>query len=284
MTKTTADDLYRKVTDRVVAEIEAGAAEWQMPWHRLATSAPRSVDGRPYRGFNSLLLALEGEDHGYASGVWGTYRAWQKHGAQVRKGERGEHVLLWKPIEKRATDEATGEERTERHLLARTYVVFAAEQVDGYELPEPVKRDTPERLEAAENFFADFPATEGGDRAYYDRVRDEIHLPTFGQFKDAASYYATRAHETTHWTGHETRLDRTFGQRFGDEAYAAEELVAELGSAMWCAEAGISPTPRPDHAQCLAHWLTILRADAKALLTVTSKAQAALDFLKGEKS
>jgi antirestriction protein ArdC len=120
--------------------------------------------------------------------------------------------------------------------------------------------------------------------AYYSPTEDYIQLPPFESFKSADGYYATRAHESTHWTGAPHRLNRDLKSRFDEAAYAAEELVAELGAAFLCADFGISNEPRPDHAAYLAHWLEILRADKRALFTAASKAQAAADWLHARTS
>jgi antirestriction protein ArdC len=185
-----------------------------------------------------------------------------------------------------ATTTAAGRAGRAR-LLARAYAVFAAEQVDGADdvivrrVERFARRDTPERIAAAEAYFAAIGArvVEGGNHAYYIPTADTIHLPTLAQFDHAAHYYGTRAHETVHWTGHAVRLNRDLTGRFGTYAYAGEELVAELGAAMWCAQAELSAVTRPDHAAYLAHWLQILRGDARALLTVAGRAQAAVDYL-----
>jgi antirestriction protein ArdC len=288
-----AQDLFQRITDQLIADIDAGAGTWRMPWYTLAdTGTPESVDGRRYRGTNALWLALVGADREWTSGMWATYLAWQRHGAQVRRGEKATPVLLWKPItskDRRRSDDMTDETdpATGRRLVARAYNVFAAEQVDGGDellarrSERLAGRDTPERIAAADAYFAGFDVTvvEGGNEACYLPGSDTIRIPTIDRFQTAAAYYATRAHETVHATGHASRLARTFGQRFGDRAYAAEELVAELGAAMWCAHAGISATTRQDHAAYLAHWLDILRDDPRSLITIASKAQAAVDYI-----
>ena len=142
-------------------------------------------------------------------------------------------------------------------------------------------RDTPERLDAAEAYFAAVGAhvEHGGNRAFYRPATDEIHVPDLDRFDQAPNYYATLAHEHAHWTGHPSRLARDLTGRFGDDSYAAEELVAELAAAMWCAQHGISAVTRPDHAAYLAGWLRILRTDTRALVTASSKAQSAVDHL-----
>lgn len=286
-----ADDLFTQITDQLIAIIEAGAAgTWRMPWHALADAGtPVSVDGRPYRGMNALWLPMVAASHGWAPDsaagqVWGTYRAWQRHGAQVRRGERGTHVVLWKQTRPADVDESDADQRRPR-LLARAYAVFAAEQVDGSdeivtERPT-VERGTPDRIDAAERFFAAVGACviEGGNRAFYHPGDDKIHVPALVQFDQAEHYYATLSHEHAHWTGHPDRLARNLVGRFGDDSYAAEELVAELAAALWCAQHGIGAVTRQDHAAYLAGWLRILRTDARALVTASSKAQAAVDHL-----
>ncbi len=284
-----ANDLFAEITDQLVADIEAGAGTWRMPWHTLADAGtPLSIDHRPYRGLNALWLPMVAASQGWTCGVWATYRGWQRHDAQVRRGEKGTQVVLWKPTTSKTdaddSDEGGGQRR---RLLARAYTVFAAEQVDGAEeiiarrAQQLADRDTPERVEAAEAFFAHVGAhvVEGGDRACYQPATDTIHLPSLSQFDEAAHYYGTSAHEHVHWTGHADRVARDLTGRFGSDAYAAEELVAELGAAMWCAQFGISAMTRPDHAAYLAGWLRVLRTDARALVTVSSRAQAAVDHL-----
>jgi antirestriction protein ArdC len=281
-----AEDLFAEITNQLIADIETGAAgDWRMPWHTLADAGtPVSVDGRRYRGMNSVWLPMVAAARGWTSGVWATYRGWQRHDAQVRRGERATQVVLWKQT--RPDTDDTGDEQTSRpRLFARAYAVFAAEQVDGADeivaRHHHTDRDTPDRVGAAEAFFSTVGGhvIEGGNRAYYQPATDEIHVPTLSQFDQAAHFYATLAHEHAHWTGHPTRLNRDLTGRFGDDSYAAEELVAELAAAMWCAQHGISAVTRPDHAAYLAGWLRILRADTRALVTASSKAQAAVDHL-----
>jgi antirestriction protein ArdC len=165
------------------------------------------------------------------------------------------------------------------------YTVFNIEQIEGlpahyYAKIEP--RGEPLKLiEAAEAFFAATGATfrHGGDSAYYAPGPDYIQLPPPEAFKDAESVAAVKGHETIHWSGHPSRLARVLGKRFGDDAYAAEELIAELGAAFLCAGLGITPEPRADHASYLAHWLNILKADKRAIFTAAAQAQRAVDFL-----
>ncbi|GMU79538.1 MAG: hypothetical protein AMXMBFR46_23280 [Acidimicrobiia bacterium] len=289
-----ANDLFATITDQLIADIETAAAgTWRMPWHTLADAgSPASIDGRPYRGMNALWLAMVGAAHDWRAGTFGTYRAWQRHGAQVRRGEKATHIVLWKPTTPTTpdttddtADPTPGPAR--RRLLARAYAVFAAEQVDGadallaHRAERFAGRDTPERIATADAYFAAVGATvvHGGNRACYQPSSDTICVPNFDRFDHAARHAGTLAHEHVHWTGHPSRLARDLTGRFGSDAYAAEELVAELGAAMWCAQMGLSAVTRPDHAAYLAGWLRVLRTDARALVTVAGRAQAALDHL-----
>jgi antirestriction protein ArdC len=285
-----ANDLFDKVTADLVAAIEDGASGWRMPWHRLAAGRlPVSVDGRPYRGWNALVLAMVAADQGWSSGRFATYRGWQRHGGQVRRGEHGTHVVLWKPIERADNGDTNGGNGdadgidTRRRLLARVFTVFAAEQADGAEryLQPAEQRDEPDRIADAEAYFAAVGArvVVGGDRACYVPALDEIRLPALTQFDHASAFYSTAAHEHVHRTGHESRLARDLSGRFGDHAYAAEELIAELGAAFWCAQFGLEQATREDHATYLADWVAILKTDARAVVTACSQAQRAVDHL-----
>lgn len=284
-----ANELFEQVTADLVTAIEDGASGWRMPWHQLAAGGlPRSVDGRPYRGWNALVLAMVAAQNEWTSSRWATYRGWQRHGCQVRRGERGTHVVLWKPIERsdssgNSADETNDAQGTRSALLARVFTVFAAEQTNGAErfVSPAEQRPEPDRLADAEAFFADVGArvVSGGDRACYVPALDEIRLPNLNQFDRASDYYSTAAHEHVHWTGHESRLARDLTGRFGDHAYGAEELVAELGAAYWCAQFGLDQATRQDHATYLGDWLAILRADSRALVAACSQAQRAVDHL-----
>lgn len=281
-----AHDVYQNVTDRIVKAIESGdLAKWRMPWHNSTKAngpmqIPMNINGRPYRGINVWLLISESMASGFGSAMWGTYKAWSAAGAQVRKGSTGTKIVFWQRTERTVKDEA-GEDEIKKGLIAREYTVFNLDQVDGFEAkPIPVLPEET-RDANAEAFFAnlDIKTQHGGNRAYYVPSADYIQLPHFDQFKSAGSYYATRGHETIHATGHASRLNREFGKRFGDAAYAMEELVAELGAAYLCARLQLDNEPREDHAQYLNGWLTKLKADKTAIFTAASKAQAAVDFL-----
>ena len=168
------------------------------------------------------------------------------------------------------------------------YTVFNVEQIEGlpahfYALPAP-QLDPVQRNEAADLFFANTGADirHGGNQAYYAAEPDYVQMPPFVSFADAESYCSTLAHEMTHWTKHPSRLDRDFGRKkFGDEGYAREELVAEIGAAFLCCDLGITPEPRDDHAAYLDHWLKVLKDDKRAIFQAAAHAQRAVDFLHG---
>jgi antirestriction protein ArdC len=281
-------DIHQHITDQIIAAIERGAGEFRLPWHRSASSIMRPVNvasKKPYRGVNVLTLWATADAKGYTSGTWGTYRQWVETSAQVRKGEKAAYIVFYKEITIAAEDEG---DETDTRLFARATPVFAAEQVDGYEPPAqdaPTTVITP--IEQAEGFVAATGATivHSGDRAFYRPATDSIHLPPREEFigtptsSAAECYYATLLHELTHWTSRETRCNRHLGKRFGDAAYAMEELVAELGAAFLCADLRITDMPRADHAQYLTTWLSVLKTDKKAIFTAASKASEATAFL-----
>jgi antirestriction protein ArdC len=278
-------DVYRKVTDAIINAIEQGVGNWRMPWHtsgRYAFSPLNVTSRKAYRGVNTVCLWAAAQAKGYESGEWGTYKQFQERGAQVRKGEKSTTVVFWK-FANATTETEDGEETKtgSRLLFTRGYSVFNAAQVDGYTPKAEPNTPMPERIERAEQFFRSIGAElrHGGNRAFYAPDADYIQMPPFGAFIKNVAYYSTLAHEHTHWTAQASRCDRQLGKRFGDNAYAAEELIAELGAAFTCAHLGISTEPREDHAQYINSWLKVLKADKRAIFTAASKAQQATDWL-----
>jgi antirestriction protein ArdC len=289
-------DVYARVTDRIIEDLARGVRPWVKPWSAGQAGAritlPLRSSGTPYRGVNVLLLWGEALSRGFAAPMWMTYRQAQELGAQVRKGETGSMVVFANRVTK--TETGTGGEDVEREIpVMKAYTVFNVEQIDG--LPERLQpRPTlpPAGLPsaptvlahaAAEAFFAATGAVfrHGGQQAFYAPAQDVIQLPPLPAFRDAEAYASVKAHELVHWTGHPQRNARTFGKRFGDQAYAFEELVAEMGAAFLCAHLGVTPEIREDHAAYLSHWLTVLQQDKRAIFTAASHAQRAVDFLQG---
>ncbi len=285
-------DVYTRITETVLSHLEQGVRPWHKPWHADHAAGritrPLRANGVPYRGINVLSLWMEAEANGYAAPIWITYKQAQELKAHVRKGERGSLVVYASKTTRTEIDTVTGNE-TERDIpFLKGYTVFNVEQVEGlpsqYYASIPRALDPVQRIASADTFFATTRATinHGGDRAYYNASQDFIQMPPFEAFKDAESYYATLAHEATHWTKHESRLNRDFGRkRWGDEGYAMEELVAELGAAFLSSDLALAQTVRTDHADYIASWIKVLNGDKHAIFTASAHAQRAADFLIG---
>ncbi len=282
-------DLHAEITNQLIAAIEANPGQPCLPWRR--SSGPlhmpiNTLTGNAYHGINILNLWVTAELRGYASPIWGTYKQWTERGAHVRKGERSALVIFYKEFD--ATPDPDDEGDTGKRRMARASYVFNAAQVDGFTLPQAAEMLGPvQRIASADQYVKATGAVvrHGGERAYYAPALDVIQMPDEGLFTGTASmtrdegYYATLAHELVHWTGNQSRLARDMGKRFGDRAYAAEELVAEIGAAFLCAELGITQTTRPDHAQYLANWLQLLKSDDHAIFTAAARASEAATFL-----
>jgi antirestriction protein ArdC len=277
-------DVYARVTAQIVAAIEAGAGEYRMPWHGSDPSIARPINvasGKAYRGVNRLALWIAAQSACYPSGIWGTYRHWQALGAQVRKGERATTVVFWKEVGSARSGDDGEDEPERRRFLARGYCVFNQAQVDNYEADAPALLPEAERIAQADAFYAHLgiSTVHGGREACFLPARDRIHMPAFEAFENSAAYYSVLYHEATHATAAAHRVGRDLSGRFGSEAYAVEEIVADAGACMVLADLGIAAQPRPDHAAYIASWLTVLKNDTSAILTAASKAQAAVDWM-----
>jgi antirestriction protein ArdC len=284
-------DLYTRVTQAIVDDLERGVRPWTKPWstEHLAgrISRPLRHGGEPYSGVNVLLLWGETVRCGYAAPHWMTFRQALALGGAVRKGEHGATVVYADRIRRTDVDDKGAD--IERSIpFLKAYTVFNVEQIDGLperyrEAPTP-KAEPLVRCAAAEGFFGATGADirQGGTQAYYALEADYVQLPPLDCFHDAEGYYATLAHECTHWTRHPTRLDRDLGRkRWGDEGYAREELVAELGAAFLCADLGLELEPREDHAAYISSWLDALNRDHRLIFTAAAHAQRAADYLHG---
>ncbi len=283
-----ARDMYQEVTDRIVAALENGVAPWVRPWATAETgnaADTNAVSGKPYRGVNVLVLWCARAAFGYRDSRWLTFKQALDLGGNVRKGEKGTQIVFWK-INGYETENDAGETETRSAVLARAYTVFNVEQCDGLQLdasePTAPAIEPSERVKAAIAYAAATGADirHGGNSACYMPGVDAIRVPELGAFKSDSHYAATLLHELTHWTGAKERCDRTFGKRFGDDAYAVEELVAELGAAFACAELGIAG--QLQHENYLGHWLRVLKADKRALFTAASQARKAVEFMNAK--
>ena len=285
-------DVYQKITDKIVAGLERGVGKFQFPWHQTGArgfSPVNVLSKKPYRGVNVLVLWVEAEQRNFSSGIWGTYRQWQQLNAQVKKGEKGTSIMFWSFIESGIDDEAEdgeGTKKSRRRAVAKEYWVFNADQVEGYTpAPGPMLSEA-ERVENAEAFFRSVGADlrAGGDVAGYHIEGDYIVMPSFAQFRSASAYYSVLGHEHVHWTGAKSRIDRALKGRFASQAYAGEELIAELGAAFLGADLGLETEPKPEHAAYISTWLEVLRKDKRAIFTAAGQAQKAIDWLQTKAS
>ena len=289
MQSTERQDVYTRITGKIIESLEQGVRPWVKPWSSENATGriirPLRYNGQAYSGINVLMLWGAAVEYGFTCPVWMTFKQATEYGAHVRKGEKGSLVVY---ANKLTRTEADGEGNdVEREIpFMKGYTVFNAEQIEGlpevfYRRPEPA-RTGPARDIHAEAFFAATGADirVRGARAYYSNDGDYIAMPPIESFRDAQSYYATLTHECTHWTKHQSRLDRDLGRKaWGDEGYAREELVAELGSAFLCADLELTPEVRDDHASYIASWLNVLKNDKRAIFQAASHAQRAVDFL-----
>jgi antirestriction protein ArdC len=290
MQRTDKQDIYTRITNQIVSHLEKGVRPWVRPWDAQYAAGritrPLRHNGKPYSGINVLSLWASAIAQNFAAPVWMTFKQASELDAHIRKGEKGSLVVYADSIKRKETDEKTGDEIDREIPFLKGYTVFNVEQIEGlpevyYAKAEPIL-DPVTRIEHAEKLFAALGATirHGGNRAFYSIAADVIQMPPFESFQDANSYYATLAHECTHWTGSKTRLDRDFGgRRFGSEGYAVEELVAELGAAFLCADLELALEPREDHASYIATWLKVLATDNRAVFTAAAHAQSATEFI-----
>lgn len=276
------NDLYNQVTDRIITALESGVPPWLPPWQRSGGDGiPRNLaSGKPYRGINVLLLHMQAMAHGYHDHRWLTYRQAAELGAYVRQGETGTPIVFfkWQEI---ASDEREPDKPPKVRPMLKSFTVFNIEQVDN--LP-PTYQSAPATpvwtpVERAEDLLLGSGAVirQGGNRAYYVLDQDVIQLPPAAYFPHAAAFYGTALHELTHWTGHPDRCGRPLGKQHGLDAYAFEELVAEMGAAFLCAHCGLPG--QLEHASYIDHWLQALRRDKRLIFVAAGKAQAAADFL-----
>ncbi|WP_424973306.1 ArdC family protein [Dinoroseobacter sp. S76] len=285
------DDIYDRITTRIIESLEAGTRPWMKPWNAEHAAGritrPLRYNGQPYSGINIFMLWMEAEAAGYTAPIWMTFRQARELGGHVRKGEKGSLVVYANKITKTETDEETGEDATRAIPFMKGYTVFNVDQIDAlpahyYAKAQDPVLDPVERIAPVEAFLAATGASisHGGNKAFYMPSQDRIQMPPFAFFRDPESYYATLLHETVHWTKHPQRMDRGFGRkRWGDEGYAMEELVAEIGSAFLSADLGITLELREDHASYIASWLKVLKNDKRAIFTASAHAQRAATYL-----
>ena len=281
-------NIYKEVTQMVIDALKKGVGPWIRPWKTATTGGHRNAFyGRTYRGINVLLLNIAAWKRGFTSNLWLTYKEAKKLGGYVRPGEKGTTVIFWKFVEvqekdhegKPVYDAETGEPVVKKVPFARAYTVFNVEQCENLCLPERTeeKVSPADFLVSAERLLS-LPRIRWGGQAAYYPAQDIIVLPPRRAFRSRDDFYATAFHEITHWTGHPSRLNRDLSGRFGDRAYAMEELVAEMGSAFLGAHVGLK-IQELQHPEYIGSWIRVLKKDTRAIFTAARKAQEACDWL-----
>jgi antirestriction protein ArdC len=283
--------LYDEITDKIIAELEAGRVPWVQPWGTAAAKAPlampkNAVTSRHYGGINILILLGSVIEHEFAGQSWLTFRQALALGGHVRKGERGTTVVYadrFVPAEEKRRARETGEEAQAIPFLKR-FTVFNTDQCD--ELPADIATTAPPPLPGMiePTVEALIKATGidfriGGNRAFYAPTEDYVQVPPPAAYFEPINWHRTALHELCHASGHSSRLNRDLGGAYATRKYAFEELIAELGAAFSCASLGIVPTVR--HADYIGSWLEVLREDNRAVVRAASQASKAADYLLG---
>ena len=298
--KTTAEEYHRRFADRIIEQIKRGTAPWQKPWKPGERVLPFNLDtSQPYSGGNSLHLAVVAQDRGYSDTRWGTYRQIQLHGGHVQKGERGTRILSYQDHRRIAVKDPQGRPVTDdkgrrvyryERLPApwiKRYTVFNAEQANG--LPsrpsptvEPIWKAHQEADKVLKESGVGIRHVEG-DQAYYRIRTDEIILPKREQFPSANHYYQTALHEVGHGTGHPERMNREtliegVKAGFGSEAYAREELRAEIAAMMTGDKLGIGHDPSRGAAY-VESWIEVLQKEPREIRRAAADGQKISDFI-----
>ena len=279
-------DLYQDFTDQVIKQMEDNNMNWTKPFTTTILNGHHNiVSKKPYQGMNCFNIGLSVYKNGFKSNEWATFNQWKNLGAKIKKGSKGTEILYWNI--KEYEDKTNKDEKVKIPFL-KYFVVFNADQVEGYETKEietkeiddwkaHFKTDT-----FVENTKADIQIN---NKAFYSPNGDFIGMPPKEDFKGDKEntkeqyYYSTLLHELTHWSGHTSRCNRDLKNRFGSKAYAMEELVAEIGSAFLCSHLGITKTPTPNHGRYLNNWLEVLKEDKKAIFKAFSLSKTSSEYL-----
>ena len=279
-------DLYQDFTDQVIKQMEDNNMNWTKPFTTTILNGHHNiVSKKPYQGMNCFNIGLSVYKNGFKSNEWATFNQWKNLGAKIKKGSKGTEILYWNI--KEYEDKTNKDEKVKIPFL-KYFVVFNADQVEGYETKEietkeiddwkaHFKTDT-----FVENTKADIQIN---NKAFYSPSADYIGMPPKEDFKGDKEntkeqyYYSTLLHELTHWSGHSSRCNRDLKNRFGSKAYAMEELVAEIGSAFLCSHLGVTKAPTPNHGRYLNNWLEVLKEDKKAIFKAFSLSKVSSEYL-----
>lgn len=277
--------VYEMVTERIISQLEKGIIPWARPWTGVRSGAYNRISKKPYSLLNQMLLQHDGE--------YATFKQWQDLGGHVRKGEKSEIVCFWKiqPVEEEQED---GTKAVKQIPLLRYYNVFHISQVDGVEpLPQEELNNDIQPIEKADRIIIDYVTREHinfqekkSNKAFYSPSNDMVIVPLKEQYLNINEYYSTAFHELTHSTGHKARLDRLCNgtvAAFGSETYSKEELVAEIGSASLMNIIGIETVKSFENSSAyIQNWLQVLKNDVKFIISASSKAEKAVDYILGD--
>jgi antirestriction protein ArdC len=283
-------NVYEIITDKIIGQLETGVVPWRKPW--VAAGAPKNlISGKEYRGINTFLLGASK----YVSPNWLTFKQAAELGGNVRKGEKATMIVFWKVSQFRDPDAQEGEisSADKTSFVLRYYNVFNVEQCENLpaeKIPAIETREN-EPIAECERIVENMPQRpaigHAGSQAFYSPRTDAVNLPPVNLFNSPEEYYATTFHELTHSTGHKSRLGREGIEEraeFGSTRYSKEELIAEMGSAFLCAEAGISARVIDNQAAYIQGWLKKLRDDRRCVVIAAAQAQKASDFILNRKA
>ena len=283
--------LYDEITNKIIAELEAGRVPWVQPWGTAAAKAPLAMPksaatGRQYSGINILILWGAAAEGAFTGQSWLTFRQALSLGGHVRKGERGTTVVYadrFVPVDEERHASESGEEAQAIPFVKR-FTVFNSDQCDGLppEIATTAPPPPPGLIEPQVEYLIRATGIDfriGGNRAFYVPTEDYVQVPPPQAYFEPINWHRTASHELAHASGHPSRLNRDWSGSYGTRKYAFEELVAEISSAFGCASLGIVPTVR--HADYIGSWLEVLREDNRAIIRAASQASKVADYLLG---
>lgn len=273
-------NVYKMVTEKIIAQLKNGIIPWEKPWTGISSGAYNRVTKKPYSLVNQMILEHSGE--------YATFKQWSNLGGKIKKGSKSEFVVFWKVYKKEVTN-SNGEKVIKSIPILRYYNVFHISQVDGVEPLKKIEKPVV-KIKEAERIISEYIRRTGlkfceeiSNKAYYSPIMDEVVVPMREQFKHSNEYYATTFHELIHSTGHKNRLNRLYRDAaFGSEEYSKEELVAEIGSATILNMLGIE-TERTfrNNVAYIQSWIQVLQNDERFVVSASSKAGKAVDYIMG---